>query len=144
MVLSQSVLAISVAHYEEIKEFFKYEDKLTTPTKAETRSFRSEDDAFTLLIDDHEKVKNLFAEYAKIPEGDDNSDVKKVLVQQICQELIIHAQKGENKIFVKEKKAGMDTAALDKRICECKDDLIAEMEMDKEMDTVGSDEAENG
>ncbi|WP_292434957.1 hypothetical protein [Methylobacter sp.] len=40
--------------------------------------------------------------------------------------------------------AGMDTTVLGKRISECKDDHTAVMKMDKEMDTVVSDEAENG
>lgn len=59
--------------------FFEFEDKLTAD-KAENGSLRSKDERLTSLIDDHEKAKKLIVRYAKTPEGDDNSDVKKGLV----------------------------------------------------------------
>lgn len=55
-------------------------------------------DAITLLMNDHKKVKKLFADFSKIAEGDGGDDAKVAVVEQICMELSLHAQV-EEEIF---------------------------------------------
>jgi len=49
-------------------------------------------DAISLLMSDHEKVQQLFQEFEDIKDDEEMEDEKADLVQQICQELTMHAQ----------------------------------------------------
>jgi len=58
-----------------------------------------EEDAITLLTEDHKKVKKLFADFAKLAKGDGNDKAKA-------------EKEEEEKMFPKAKQAKVDTAAL--------------------------------
>jgi hemerythrin superfamily protein len=53
--------------------------------------------AIEMLMNDHRKVEDLFAEYEAEKEGDE--DVKRGLAQQVCTELTIHAQVEEELFY---------------------------------------------
>jgi hypothetical protein len=50
-----------------------------------------EEDAITLLTEDHKKVKKLFAHFDKLAKGNGSEKAKVEVVQQICTELTIHS-----------------------------------------------------
>jgi hemerythrin-like domain-containing protein len=55
-------------------------------------------DAISILIEDHHKIIRLFAEFRKIKDqADDN--VKQILVELACTELVIHAQVEEEFLY---------------------------------------------
>ncbi len=66
----------------------------TAPKPAKQR----EEDAITLLTEDHKKVKKLFADFAKLAKGDGSDKAKAELVREICRDLTIHAQ-AEEEVF---------------------------------------------
>ena len=55
--------------------------------------------AFTLLKDDHKKVKKLFKEFQSIKNRDDSDERKSELVKQICREITVHAQIEEEMFY---------------------------------------------
>ncbi|MDO9238823.1 MAG: hemerythrin domain-containing protein, partial [Methylicorpusculum sp.] len=61
-------------------------------------AMQHEDDAITLLTEDHKKVKKLFAEFAKLAKDEGSDKAKAAVVQQICMALNIHAQ-AEEELF---------------------------------------------
>jgi hemerythrin superfamily protein len=68
-------------------------------TKTATKpAIKHEEDAITLLTEDHKKVKKLFAEFEKLAKGDGSDKAKAEVVRQICTELTIHTQ-AEEEIF---------------------------------------------
>jgi hemerythrin superfamily protein len=72
------------------------------------------DNAIALLMEDHQRVRQLFAEFKKIkdsPEGTDVDAQKAELVAQVCQELLIHAQL-EEEIFYPAVRAAIDDQDL--------------------------------
>lgn len=54
--------------------------------------------AFTLLKDDHKKVKKLFKEFQSIKKRDDSDERKSELTKEICREIKVHTQL-EEEIF---------------------------------------------
>jgi len=67
-------------------------------------------DAFTLLKSDHKTVKTLFQSFEEMKEDADDEE-KAALVQQICDELTVHAQV-EEEIFYPALRAAIDAADL--------------------------------
>jgi hemerythrin superfamily protein len=65
------------------------------------------DDAITFLMDEHKKVKDLFAEFGKLAKGDGNEADKAGIVRQICDALTVHAQI-EEEIFYPAVRAAID------------------------------------
>ena len=79
------------------------------PTKSSTTA-ASAQDAFTLLKADHKAVKALFKEFEGLSD-DSREDEKRDLVQQICDELTVHAQV-EEEIFYPAVRAAIEDADL--------------------------------
>lgn len=100
----------------------------------------SEKDAIELLVDDHEKVKALFEEFEALSGSDDESmlEDKSVLVQQICQELIVHTALEEEIFYPAAREALADDELIDEAIVEhasAKEliEQLQEMQPDEEM-----------
>ena len=70
--------------------------------------------AFALLMEDHQRVRQLFSEFKKLKDSSravQNDNQKAELVAQICQELLIHAQL-EEEIFYPAVRAAIDDQDL--------------------------------
>lgn len=79
--------------------------KKTSGNKEESNS------AIALLMEDHARVRQLFAEFKKI-KGETTAQAKKAeLVRQVCQELLIHAQV-EEELFYPAVRAAIDDQDL--------------------------------
>ena len=94
-------------------------------------------DAVDLLEADHVAVKKLFTAYKKLCDGNASSEEKKEVAEQICQELMVHAQIEEEVFYPQVREAIDDDALLDEAEVEhgTAKDLIAQiMEMDPEDD----------
>jgi hemerythrin superfamily protein len=74
-------------------------------------------DALAILKADHDKVKKLFKEFARLHKSESDEEAEKV-AEQICSELTIHAMV-EEEIFYPEVRAAIDD-----------DDLMAEAEVE--------------
>lgn len=72
---------------------------------------KSTDSAITLLMEDHKRVKKLFAEFKKIKDQTGAAPQKSKLVQQICKELSIHATV-EEELFYPTVRAGIPDQEL--------------------------------
>ncbi|MBI3229871.1 MAG: hemerythrin domain-containing protein [Burkholderiales bacterium] len=73
-------------------------------------------DAITMLIADHKNVRALFAQYEKLS---DRSKVnKKKLADQICHELLMHAQIEEQIFYPAVRKPIHDDALMDEALVE--------------------------
>ena len=86
--------------------------------------------ALLLLMEDHKRVRQLFADFKKLKQSEGDQDAAKAdLVQQICKELLIHAQV-EEEIFYPAVRAGisdqdlMDEAAVEHAVAK---DLIEQL-----------------
>ena len=65
---------------------------MTTSTKAKKSApSNSANDAIKLLMSDHKDVKALFKQYDQLVEGENSSEEKQALAEQICQMLTVHA-----------------------------------------------------
>lgn len=62
-------------------------------------------DAIELLIQDHRKVKTLFAEYDKLARSGARGDAKREIADHICRELTVHAQVEEEIFYPAARKA---------------------------------------
>lgn len=71
-------------------------------------------DAIDILIEDHNKVSRLFAEFKKIKDQA-NDNVKQILVDLACTELVIHAQVEEEFLYpaLREALDGTDLDLID-------------------------------
>lgn len=75
-------------------------------------------DAIELLTDDHDQVKAMFEEYEDLA-GDDTRDAEKLaLVQQICNELTVHAEIEEELMYPAARGAIDDDDLIDEAIVE--------------------------
>ena len=55
------------------------------------KSARQSSDAIAILTADHKKVKALFKQFAKLKDDEGDESEKREIVEQICQELTVHA-----------------------------------------------------
>ncbi len=77
-----------------------------------TSSKEESNTAIALLMDDHQRVRQLFAEFKKLKDSSGATDDQKAkLVAQVCQELLIHAQV-EEEIFYPAVRAAIDDQDL--------------------------------
>ena len=77
-----------------------------------TSSKEESNTAVALLMDDHQQVRQLFAEFKKLKDSSGATDDQKAkLVAQVCQELLIHAQI-EEEIFYPAMRAAIDDQDL--------------------------------
>ncbi len=67
--------------------------------------------AIALLMEDHARVRALFAEFKKIKDNASAQTQKTELVRQVCQELLVHAQV-EEEIFYPAVRAAIDDEDL--------------------------------
>lgn len=74
-------------------------------------AMQHEEDAITLLTEDHKKVKKLFAEFAKLAKDEGNDKAKVEVVQQIGIELTLHSQV-EEEIFYPAVRAALKDVVL--------------------------------
>jgi hemerythrin superfamily protein len=87
-------------------------------------------DAIALLTADHKAVKAMFKEFEKLMEQDDADEEKAALVEQICNELTIHAQVEEEIFYPAVREAIEDDDLMDEADVEhaSAKDLIAQLE----------------
>jgi hemerythrin superfamily protein len=99
---------------------------MPTDTK---RSDSKEQDAITMLMTDHKKVKNLFSDFDKLKEEGSDED-KSAIVDQICNELKIHTELEEEIFYPAVREAIEDSDLMDEALVEHAGakDLIAQLE----------------
>ena len=103
----------------------------TTSTRsAESTGRNNETDAITLLTADHKTVKGLFKEFKDLSKQDDADEQKARLVEQICNELTIHAQMEEELFYPAVRDAIDDDDLMDEADIEhaSAKDLIAQLQ----------------
>ena len=75
------------------------------------------DDAIGMLVADHKRVANLFADFERM--GDEGrTDEKAAIVRSICQELTLHAQLEEELFYPAVRKAIDDDDQIDEALVE--------------------------
>jgi hemerythrin superfamily protein len=86
-------------------------------------------DAIAMLMSDHKKVKKLFADFKKLKDGG-SSDEKSAIVEQICNELKIHAEIEEEIFYPAVREAIDDSDLMDEALVEHAGakELIAQLE----------------
>jgi hemerythrin superfamily protein len=89
----------------------------------------AEQDAIAMLMADHKKVKKLFSDFDKLKEDGSDED-KSAIVEQICNELKVHAQIEEEIFYPAVRKAIDDSDLMDEALVEHAGakDLIAQLE----------------
>ena len=87
-------------------------------------------DALELLTTDHDKVKELFDEFEQLAEQDDEDERKQAVVEQICNELTVHAQLEEEIFYPAVREAIDDELLMDEAEVEhaSAKELIAQLE----------------
>lgn len=93
-------------------------------------------DAISMLMADHKKVKKLFSDFDKL-KGSGSDEEKSAVVEQICQELTIHAELEEEIFYPAVREAVDDGDLMDEALVEHAGakDLIAQLQnMDPEDD----------
>ena len=92
---------------------------------AETKS----QDAIALLMTDHKKVKKLFADFKKLKDSG-SSEEKSAVVEQICNELKVHAEIEEEIFYPAVREAIDDSDLMDEALVEHAGakELIAQLE----------------
>ena len=101
--------------------------KKTQPAKDDSAQDK---DALALLEADHNAVKALFEEFEDLSEQEEVDERKAELVQQICNELTVHAQLEEEVFYPAVREAIDDDALMDEADVEHASarDLIAQLE----------------
>jgi hemerythrin superfamily protein len=101
---------------------------MPTNTKRSASSTQAQD-AIAMLTADHKKVKKLFADFDKLKEEGSDED-KSAVVDQICNELKIHAELEEEIFYPAVRKAIDDSDLMDEALVEHAGakDLIAQLE----------------
>ena len=96
--------------------------------KKSTRSTRAQD-AIAMLTADHKRVKTLFSEFDKLKE-EGSDEEKSAIVEQICNELKIHAELEEEIFYPVVREAIDDSDLMDEAIVEHAGakELIAQLE----------------
>ncbi len=74
--------------------------------------------AFTLLKDDHKKVKKLFKEFQSVKNREDSDERKSELVKQLCREIKIHTQIEEEIFYPAARQAIDDEDVMDEAAVE--------------------------
>jgi hemerythrin-like domain-containing protein len=97
--------------------------------KSKKQANGSKQDAVKLLTDDHKKVKKLFKDFEKLME-DGSAKEKSDVVQQICNELTIHAKVEEEIFYPAVRQAIEEEDLMDEADVEhaSAKDLIAQLE----------------
>lgn len=109
------------------KYFINVKGRNITPTKS--AAAKKSNDAIALLKADHDKVKKMFGEFARLHEQEEHENAEQV-ARQICNELTVHATI-EEEIFYPEVRAAigdddlMDEAEVEHAGAK---DLIAQLE----------------
>ena len=87
-------------------------------------------DAIAMLTADHKKVKKLFSDFEKLREEEGSDENKSAIVEQICNELKIHAELEEEIFYPAVRKAIEDSALMDEALVEHAGakELIAQLE----------------
>jgi hemerythrin superfamily protein len=101
---------------------------MSTSTPKIPRS-QPQQDAIAMLMADHKKVKTLFAQFEKLKEGGSDED-KSALVEQICNELKVHAAIEEEIFYPAVREAIEDADLMDEALVEHAGakELIAQLE----------------
>jgi hemerythrin superfamily protein len=96
--------------------------------KKSTRSTQAQD-AIAMLTADHKRVKTLFSEFDKLKE-EGSDEEKSAIVEQICNEMTIHAQLEEEIFYPAVREAIDDSDLMDEAIVEHAGakELIAQLE----------------
>ena len=89
----------------------------------------NEHDAIAMLVADHKKVKKLFSEFEKLKDDGGDED-KSAIVEQICNELKVHAELEEEIFYPAVRKAIDDADLMDEALVEHAGakELIAQLE----------------
>jgi hypothetical protein len=118
-------LRLSVSHYIE-------EHMATSKSKAAPAQGRDEEgqDAIALLTTDHDKVKQLFGEFEQLAQEADAEERKAALVEQICNDLTVHARIEEEIFYPAVRSAIDDDLMMDEADVEhaSAKELIAQLE----------------
>ena len=102
----------------------------TSSKSADPKGRNNETDAIALLTADHKTVKGLFKDFEDLTKQDDADEQKARLVQQICNELTVHAQVEEELFYPAVRDVIDDDDLMDEADIEhaSAKDLIAQLE----------------
>jgi hemerythrin superfamily protein len=78
----------------------------------------SPEDAIGMLIADHKRVANLFADFKRMLEEHGSDEAKAALVVQICRELTVHTQLEEELFYPAVREATQDDDQVDEAVVE--------------------------
>ena len=108
----------------------KSNSKRNDKSKAAEGGAEGGQDAIELLTTDHDNVKALFEQFETLTEEDGADDDKAALVQQICNELTVHAQVEEEIFYPAVREAIDDESIVDEADVEhaTAKDLIRQLE----------------
>jgi uncharacterized protein (DUF305 family) len=96
-----------------------------------TTPFAINGDALSLLADEHESLKSLFAEYQHMAAGTGSKDQRQELAQQICQKFTVHSRVEVEIFYPEVRDAIEDSDFIDEMIAEHDEanDMVSELEL---------------